>query len=294
MTGWQIVDATAHEGPVKYRRGQIGFDDVHVPLADVAAILIGPNCLLAAGLIAGLARFDVLLVHTDWRGLPVAVTAPWSDHSRVAARHRAQVELTRPKQKNAWMRLVRAKVRGQAHTLRLAGREAGAQRLMELATSVRSGDPDNIEARAARSYWHLLRDGFSRRPRSDGFFNQALDYGYAVARIRMIRAITAAGLSPTLGLWHRTRDNLFVLADDLLEPFRPAVDATVFGLDATVRTDLSSKTKQRLVAALSQQLSPGGKTVGTAMDHLATTYGYYAQGDQDRLVVPVWAGGEGG
>jgi CRISP-associated protein Cas1 len=290
VSKWQVVDATAHDGPVMYHRGQIQFNDEHLPLADVSAVLCGPRCYLAAGLVEGLARFDVLLVHTDWRHAPVAVTAPWADHSRVAARQRSQVELSRPRQKNAWMRLVKAKISGQAHTLQLADQPQSAARLVTLATAVRSGDPENIEARAARTYWQRMAAGFTRRPRSDEILNQALDYGYAIIRIRMIHAIVAAGLSPTLGLWHRTRDNVFVLADDLLEPFRPAVDATVFTLDLPDDEDLAPATKHRLVATLAQQFGSGGETVSTAMDHLATSYGYYVEGDLDRLPTPVWAG----
>ena len=128
--------------------------------------------------------------------------------------------------KRLWRQIVRAKIKAQAALLvELRGTDFG---LGALVLRVRSGDPSNVEARAARRYWpHVFADLDFRRHRENEDQNILLNYGYAVLRAIIARAICAAGLHPSLGIHHHNRYNAFCLADDLMEPFRPAVDHAV-------------------------------------------------------------------
>lgn len=291
--GWRVLDITSLVGNVSTRRGQLaitpeGEESSYVPVADLALVLLGQKVALSGGVVHYLAQHDVSALMCDWRGVPYAGFHSWSEHTRVGARHLAQVDLTKPRQKNAWMQIVKAKVLGQAQTLALVDRRA-ARRLFQLAADVRSGDPNNSEAIAARWYWrHLFANQrFSRDQDGRDNLNSMLNYGYAILRGFGIRAVAGAGLSPTIGVFHRNRSNPFNLVEDLIEPFRPVVDAAVhhLGTDASLK---DHRVKQALVSVIAKPFDPTGMGVGSMLDDLAQQFGKYAEGDMPRLDVPSW------
>src|SRR5690606_38221238 len=135
-------------------------------------------------------------------------------------------------------------------------REAG--RFTMLARKVRSGDPDNVEAQAARRYWRaLFGPAFSRDQDAAGL-NGLLNYGYTVLRAIVSRAICAAGLHPTISVFHSNRANAFALSDDLMEPYRPLVDELVRSLVDEGAAEVTSETKRRLAALSTLDLTTGG------------------------------------
>lgn len=289
---WRVIDLVTFEGSIGYRRGQLlvtsSENVTAVPLADVAVVLLGQGASIRPSVLHAIAQFDVCVLVCDWKGVPQAGCFSWSTHGRVAARHLAQADLALPRRKNAWGRIVRAKVLGQAATASALGHRA-AEQLLGYAKSIRSGDPGNIEALAARVYW---RDFFageetSRSPQSGDSLNPLLDYGYGVLRGIGIRAVLAAGLSPALGIFHRGRGNYFNLVDDLIEPFRPAIDWRVAQLAAGVSLS-DAQTKRSLVAAAHQPVAETGATIPTALEALAQQYGRYVEGDAVKLDVPCW------
>ena len=177
---------------------------------------------------------------------PVACVWPLHGHYAQGARMRAQINVSKPLTKQIWRQIVAAKIRMQGHILRLSGGEAGAFEL--LARKVRSGDPDNIEAQAARRYWKALFGPKFSRDQSANGANALLNYGYTVLRAVVSRAICAAGLHPTIGVFHSNRANAFALADDLMEPYRPLVDHLVFDLVAGGATKINADVKRALTA----------------------------------------------
>ena len=154
--------------------------------------------------------------------LPVGIMLPLDAHHVQTERHRAQIAAKEPVKKRVWQALIRAKIAQQAAVLtHFTGGHAG---LAHMAGRVRSGDPENLEAQAAQRYWPRLFGAVFRRDRDADGVNALLNYGYAVIRAAVARAIVAAGLIPSLGVHHRNRSNPFCLADDLFEPYRPYVD----------------------------------------------------------------------
>lgn len=154
--------------------------------------------------------------------LPAGMMLPLDSHHVVTERHRAQVAVGEPLRKRTWQSLVSAKIAQQGEVLsHFTGKDGG---LASMARRVRSGDPDNLEAQAAQRYWPLLFGKTFRRDRDADGINALLNYGYAVVRAAIARAIVGTGLIPSLGVFHRNRSNPFCLADDLFEPFRPFVD----------------------------------------------------------------------
>ena len=293
---WRVVDLCGFEGELRSTRGGVevcpgeGMPTT-IPVAEVAVILVGMKVALSAAVLHRLAEADVAVLFCDWRGIPEGGCYSWSDHGRVAARHRAQAEVSLPRKKNAWARLIRAKIEGQASVLESL-KIRGSGELLALADQVRSGDPGNVEAQAARLYWsRALGKGVGRQPAAGQLIgaNACLDYGYSVLRGHLMRAVLAAGLAPALGVFHRGRGNAFALADDLIEPFRPAIDEVALQLPPTASPS-DRPVKQLLVAAASQRFDGDGHGIPAVAEALAQSFGRYVEGDIDRLNVLSWQG----
>jgi len=154
--------------------------------------------------------------------LPAGMMLPLDAHHVQTERHRAQVEASVPVKKRIWQALIGAKIALQSAVLLHFTSHHGG--LLPMSKRVRSGDPDNLEAQAAQRYWPTLFGEDFRRDRQAEGINALLNYGYAVMRAAIARAIVASGLIPSLGVFHSNRSNPFCLADDLLEPYRPYVD----------------------------------------------------------------------
>ena len=293
---WRVIDLCGFEGELRSTRGGVevlsdeGVPTI-IPVAEVAVILVGMKVALSAAVLHRLAEADVAVLFCDWRGIPEGGCYSWSDHGRVAARHRAQAEVSLPRKKNAWARLIRAKIEGQASVLENL-KIRGSGELLALADQVRSGDPGNVEAQAARLYWsRALGKGVGRQPAAGQLIgaNACLDYGYSVLRGHLMRAVLAVGLAPALGVFHRGRGNAFALADDLIEPFRPAIDEVALQLPPTASPS-DRPVKQLLVAAASQRFDGDGHGIPAVAEALAQAFGRYVEGDIDRLNVVSWQG----
>lgn len=258
-----------------------------VPLGDIAIIIMAhPRVTCTQAVFAGLMDRGAALITCDRGHLPTGMLLPTVAHFTQAERFAAQAQASLPRKKRAWQQIVREKIRAQAALLEDLHADGAA--LRELAKRVRSGDPENVEAQAARRYWALLFDDpqFRRRRDGDGP-NRLLNYGYAVLRAVVARAICAAGLHPSLGLHHHNRYDPYCLADDLMEPYRPVVDAAVvehvrcFGKDAP----LDRRGKQALLEPLTGRFL-AEKEARTLFDLAARTASSLAQlyqGDARRL-----------
>jgi len=196
---------------------------VRLPIEDVAWLVFDtPQATITSALLSACMDGGVVVISTDATHLPNGVMLPFHGHHRQADVARRQVAMGEPLKKRLWQTIIRRKIANQAAVLSSRGLD-GADTLAEMARYVGSGDPENTEARAARHYWHCLFCQFRRDDEADRR-NKLLNYGYAIARSAIGRALVANGLLPAFGLHHASVTNAFNLADDLLEPFRPFVD----------------------------------------------------------------------
>lgn len=191
-------------------------------------ILQNPAISLSSALLNSLLESGAVVVVCNEKHLPSGLLLPTITHTELVPRLMSQLDTGQPARKQTWKAIIQAKIHAQAREVEPPARTA----LLRLAQSVRSGDPDNNEAQAARLYWpSMFPDRYAakdkRDPESESFFNYALNYGYAIIRASVARALVSAGLHPALGVFHHRRDNPFCLADDVMEPFRPLVDRTV-------------------------------------------------------------------
>ena len=259
-----------------------------VPLDDLTAVIATSAATTAScALLAELAERGIPFVLCGRNYAPAGLLWPVAGHHAQQRRMEAQIAQAPALGKHLWAQVVRAKIQRQGWALGSAGKRAGA--FARLARSVRSGDPDNLEAQAARRYWPLLMgSGFRRDSDGDGA-NALLNYGYAVLRAATARAIAAAGLHPGLGIFHRHPHNAMPLADDLMEPFRPIVDLEVFRMMAEGGHDMTPAAKRRLAAILVREepTVAGHTPVATCMIRLAASLAESFLSGAPRLEFPL-------
>lgn len=201
--------------------------EVRIAIEDLAWVIIDtPQATLSSALMAACMGAGVAIVVTDARHTPSGLVLPFHRHHRQGAVASLQVAAKDSLKNRLWQTIVRRKIQNQAAVLSELGK-ADAPTLREIARHVEPGDPDNVEARAARFYWPRLFSDYVRDDPQDRR-NKLLNYGYAVVRAGVARGLVAAGLIPAFGLAHRGAANAFNLADDLVEPFRPFVDRLAF------------------------------------------------------------------
>lgn len=233
--------------------GEIG----RIPLDDVTAVLCNAHGITYSNnLLVALSERGVPLVICKTNHRPVGVLWSLDAHHEQAGRMADQAKASLPLKKQLWAQLVRAKIEAQRATLETVG--APYEGFFLLSRKVRSGDPDNVEAQAARRYWPLLFGKEFRRDRAENGTNAMLNYVYTILRAGAARAIMSAGLHPSFGLAHRQRGNNFALADDIMEPFRPLADLLVFDLVKTGAVELDKSTKPDLARLLDTDMSTDG------------------------------------
>ncbi|GAB1481023.1 type II CRISPR-associated endonuclease Cas1 [Paracoccaceae bacterium] len=238
--------------------GRVALDDIH------ALIVHAHGITWTGNIVAALAERGAPIVFCNASHTPVAVTLPLEGHHAQNARMQAQIGASGPLMKQLWRRIVSAKIMMQGALLSARG-IAGAEAFPFIARRVSSGDKENLEAQAARRYWPLLMGPDFRRNRDTADVNALLNYGYAVMRATCARAIVASGLHPTLGIKHSNRGNAFALADDLIEPFRPLVDALAETMMREGITDLNPAQKRRFARLIAFDLRIAGEASPVAM-----------------------------
>lgn len=244
------------------------------PLDQIAGVIVHAHgTTWSSSLLVALAERGAPVVLCAANHAPKSVLLPLEGHHTQGARMRAQWQARSPLIKQAWKQVVAAKVRMQAAALAAIGEPPAPLEMM--IRKIRSGDTTNIEAQAARYYWPRMMGPDFRRDISAGQENALLNYGYTILRAATARAVVAAGLHPTIGLFHTNRGNSFALADDLMEPFRPLVDCAVRGISATRGPEVDTEAKQALAGLIATDLpfGDGITPVSVALMKLATSLG---------------------
>ena len=225
-----------------------------IPIEDIGVVVLdNPQITITHALLASLIERNAAIISCDEKHMPAGLMLPLDGNSIQAERFREQIEATEPLKKNLWAQTIKAKIANQSKVLKMAGTEN--KRLEALLPQVQSGDPDNIEGRAASIYWKMLfedipfvRDRYGTMP------NAHLNYGYAVLRAIVARSLVASGLLPTFGIHHINRYNAYCLADDIMEPYRPFCDWMVFNMlkrNEILDDDLTKDHKAKLLTLAS-------------------------------------------
>jgi CRISPR-associated protein Cas1 len=230
-----------------------------IPCEDVGVLLIDNRATTYThSAMTRLLSYGAVVVFCDEKHLPCGILLPVADNELLAERLRTQVAAKVPLKKQLWRQIIIHKIKGQAENL--PPDHVVRRRLLQLSTEVKSGDTSNCEGHAGRFYWPaLMGESFRRDP--DGIPpNGLLNYGYMVLRAACARAIVAGGLNPALGLHHSNRSNPFCLADDLIEVFRPRVDAVVLRIMKEGGGFIDKPTKEKLLFLLSETITVAGQS----------------------------------
>ena len=263
-----------------------------IPIEDVGVVILDHKQItITQALLEKLLENNCAVITCDSRRMPSGLFLPLEVNSLQEERFDIQINASLPLKKQLWQQTVIHKIENQAAVLQShTGQDAG--RLSMLARNVKSGDATNMEAVAASYYWtHLFPDlpNFTRS-RDGDYPNNLLNYGYAILRALVARALVASGLLPTFGIHHRNRYNAYCLADDIMEPYRPYVDASVIKLmrDFPEEKELSKTIKSALLqlpvcdVTIQEHRSPLMVAVGTTAASLFKCY----SGQSKKIVYP--------
>lgn len=251
------------------------------PIEDIGVVVLdNQRITITTGAMEALLANNCAIITCDQRSMPVGLVLPLSGNTTQSERFRDQIDASLPLKKQLWQQTIQAKISNQAAVLAKCRRaEVGCLRAW--AKDVRSGDPDNFEGRAAAYYWRYLFglhiDGFTR-DREGLPPNNALNYGYAILRAIVARALVSSGMLPTLGIHHHNRYNAYCLADDIMEPYRPYVDEYVFQLTqkhGLPSEDLSKAWKAELLLIPTLDVVIGGRKSPLMVGVTQTTASLY-------------------
>ena len=203
-----------------------------IPIEDIGVVILDNRRItITSGAMEALLENNCAVITCNQKSMPVGLLLPLCGNTTQNERFRSQLEASLPLRKQLWQQTIKQKILNQEHVLRInTAQETNCMRVWS--NDVRSGDPDNLEARAAAYYWKNVFTTYPNfvRDREGTPPNNLLNYGYAILRAIIARALVGSGLLPTLGIHHHNRYNAYCLADDIMEPYRPYVDQLVLDI----------------------------------------------------------------
>ena len=266
--------------------------DTSIPIEDIGIVVLdNKQITITQSVIEKLLANNSALITCDAFHLPVGLMLPLSGNTTQSERFRNQIDISMPLKKQLWQQTIQAKIFNQAKALKKI-RGVDAKNMFVWANNVKSGDSDNLEGRAAAYYWKTLFSEVKDFTRSrEGIFpNSLLNYGYAILRAVVARALVISGLLPTLGIHHHNRYNAYCLADDIMEPYRPYVDILVCELISQNENikEVDSVVKSKLLSIPVMEVIVNGKRSPLMVAVGQTTASLYRcfSGEQRKIVYP--------
>ncbi|UXP31497.1 type II CRISPR-associated endonuclease Cas1 [Reichenbachiella agarivorans] len=267
--------------------------DMKIPIEDVGvAILDHYGITISQGLMHRLMENNVALISCDDRHMPTGLHLNLSGHTLQQERFEAQTRASEPIKKRLWQQVISAKIKNQAALLEAICYDH--DNMIRWSKQVKSGDPDNLEARAAAYYWKNLFSAHTedfKRGRFEDEPNNMLNYGYAILRAITARSLVGSGLLPTFGIHHHNRYNAYCLADDIMEPYRPFVDELVLSIMDMEDIDiyeLSPELKKHLLQLPTVDVMMGKerRPLMIAVQYTTASLADCLLGNRDKLKLP--------
>ena len=278
-----VVEQPAADPPVPKRT---------IPIEDIGVVILEHKQItITLALTAALLDNNCAIITCNDYHLPMGLLLPLDGHNLQSERYQEQINASEPLRKQLWQQTVSSKIRSQAYVLSKIPVEN--RNMLTWASSVRSGDADNLEGRAAAYYWkNVFGDTTFVRGQFEDIQNAMLNYGYSVVRAMMARSLVAAGLLPTLGIHHHSRYDAYCLADDIMEPYRAFVDLKVLELlplyknsetlTPVIKRDLLSITTADVI--IEEHRSP----MMIAMQTTANSVRQCFSGEARKVIYPDW------
>lgn len=271
--------------------------EITKPIEDIGVVVLDNRRItITQGLLEALLENNCAVITCDNHSLPVGLMLPLYGNSTQNERFRYQLDASQPLRKQLWQQTIKAKIENQAAVLSACS-GMPIKNMKRWADDVRSGDPDNVEGHAAAYYWRYFFNNITglenfTRNREGMAPNNLLNYGYAILRAVVARALVTSGLLPTLGIHHHNRYNAYCLADDIMEPYRPYVDELIFAIVKEQGVDnlqLTTTLKAQLLSIPTLDVVIGGKHSPLMVAATQTTASLYKcfSGELRRIAYPV-------
>lgn len=262
-----------------------------VPVEDIGVVILdNQQITISHGALMGLTRNNTAVITCNETHHPTGLLMPLDGHSEQSEKFRAQIDASAPLKKQLWQQTIEAKIYNQHAVLSKLG--VHTENMLYWSKNVKSGDAENHEGRAAAYYWANIfpAEMNFRRERGGEPPNNLLNYGYAILRAIVARALVSSGLLPTLGIHHRNKYNAYCLADDIMEPYRPYVDNVVLavvrsGDDITeLTTDL--KRKMLIIPQLDVHLEGETSPLLVGMSRTTASLARCFEGQSRKIIYP--------
>ncbi|MBR0143006.1 MAG: type II CRISPR-associated endonuclease Cas1 [Clostridia bacterium] len=234
-------------------RNKEGVTRIH--LSEISVLILESTAIsLTAYLLCELDRRKIAVILCDEKRIPYGVVASLYGSHDTSLHYRTQCMWDAQDMRNVWASIVRAKITGQIAVLP-SEKTAEKELMRSYLPQIVPGDETNREGHAAKVYFNALFGmGFTRNGNDP--VNTALNYGYGLLLSATAREVTAAGYCTQLGIFHNNRFNRLNLASDLMEPFRPFVDACVRDLAPSV---FGKEEKNTLIGVLNRKVCIAGR-----------------------------------
>lgn len=220
-------------------------------LNEISTVIIETTAVSITGaLLCEFVKNKIKVIFCDEKRNPCSELMPYYGAHDTSAKIRNQIAWSEDIKARVWTEIVSEKIRKQKELLERVGKDEEATLLQSYLSEIQYGDSTNREGHAAKVYFNaLFGKDFTRT--SDSNINAALNYGYSIILSSFTREIVANGYITQIGLFHDNMFNQFNLASDLMEPFRPIVDRTVYEMELQV---FEKEEKMKLVDLLNQSV----------------------------------------
>lgn len=262
-----------------------------IPIEDIGVVLLDNQQIsITHGALSALVDNNAAVVTCNDHHLPTGLLMPLDSNTLQSERFANQIEASLPLKKQLWQQTVAQKILNQAAVLReLTGVEVRCMKVW--AESVKSGDSENVEGRAAAYYWRNMFDTQWTRDREGDWPNPLFNYGYAILRAVVARGLVGSGLLPTLGIHHHNKYNAYCLADDIMEPYRPYVDRAVMQIYAEYpeKTELTTELKRKIlgIPVLDVEIDKKRSPLMVAVTQTTASLAKCYSGEARKIVYPL-------
>ncbi len=273
------------------KKGEVEKDVITIPIEDIGIVILeNPQITISHKLLASLIENNVAVVTSDSKYRPNGLFLNLDGNTLQSEKFNAQINASEPLKKQLWQQTITAKIKNQAALL--ADRDVAVRNMMTWARKVRSGDPDNYEARAAAYFWANIFIDIPdfKRGREEAEPNNLLNYGYAILRAIVARSLVGSGLLPTLGIHHHNKYNAYCLADDIMEPYRPFVDSLVVDIVESGEDyeEMTTAIKKQLLTIATVDVTVGNKQgpLMVAMQRTTASLAKCFEGKSRKILYP--------
>lgn len=256
---WRVV-VVSNSAKLDYQMGYMVIRQektTKIFLNEISMVLLETTAISITGtLMSELVKNKIKVIFCDEKRNPSSELMPYYGSHDTSAKLRTQIAWTTDIKTAVWTEIVTEKIRKQKELLSYVGRNEEADLLQSYIDELQFGDVTNREGHAAKVYFNaLFGKDFTRA--ADLNINAALNYGYSILLSSFTREIVANGYVTQLGLFHDNMFNPFNLASDLMEPFRPLIDRTVFDMELDI---FEKSEKMQLVNILNQSVLINDRT----------------------------------